>query len=422
MTSSASATPPDAGDDAPAALTAGAELEAQIAKTGDELLAGLSSVVGALRLPPGPQALATGLNIDKVLASRVLKSIDNTDPMSAIHRVPGPEPLRRLLRASAKRGVPDTLIADAQRAVDRFEELIRDQLGDRSALETIVSSWLPEARREFELRRKQAAFRAMSQLKGVQSRVTVATAFLHPSSNGEKVDVVWVTGSLGLVRTRPGAVVRFATRRIAPANGGRLPTDLDGRPVKDISRLQLEEYSTKPVPRLDVREAGEVTHYTLSDTGFGPKSEVSVLFAEANFGELFRYVSPDVAGKRRAYVFAEVSTPCQVLQLDVFVHPDLYPNQNPELLIYDAAFDGVADINDPARDIDRMDMMESVQSLGRGISSARSADVPRYPEMLRGVCARLGWDGDAFRAHRCRISYPLYGSQITMAFATVARD
>jgi hypothetical protein len=36
---------------------------------------------------------------------------------------------------------------------------------------------------------------------------------------------------------------------------------------------------------------------------------------------------------------------------------------------------------------------------------------------MRMVCERLGYDAGAFRSYRCTIDYPVYGSQVSMAFA-----
>ena len=119
---------------------------------------------------------------------------------------------------------------------------------------------------------------------------------------------------------------------------------------------------------------------------------------------------------RKAYVFAETSIPCEILQFDAFVHEDVYPGRSPALRLYDTAFDGVADINDPSRDIDRLDMLESIDELGRGLTSCRSQDIPRYHELLSHVFEQLGWSADAFRGYRSRIDYPVYGSQIAMMF------
>ena len=76
----------------------------------------------------------------------------------------------------------------------------------------------------------------------------------------------------------------------------------------------------------------------------------------------------------------------------------------------------LADLNDPAREADLLDMLETIQHLGVGTSAAREAGVPRYVQMLRHVFTSMGWDESSFRGYRCSIDYPVYGSQVSMAF------
>ena len=119
---------------------------------------------------------------------------------------------------------------------------------------------------------------------------------------------------------------------------------------------------------------------------------------------------------RKGNVFAEVSAPVKTLLFDVFLHDAVYPGSEPQLLVYDTALEGVADVNDPARDVDRMQVVETIQSLGRGAASGRNARVPSYVEMLRHVFGKLDWDDRDFRGYRCLIDYPIYGTQIAMGF------
>ncbi len=391
------------------------DLEIRIIETGKRLLAGLSRAVDSVPdSGVGPQALARRLGLDKVLASRVLMTVRCGDPLAAIHRAPGPEPLRRLVRAMGKAGVAPDVIEQAVSAIEGFEQLIRDDIGDRSSLDAILSAWVPEARKEFELRRKQSAFKAVSQLKGAQADTLMASVFLHPTEDGSRLDIVWVSGLLGLHRLRPGVGVKFATRRIATSKGGRAPCTLDGQRVESQADLMLKEFCSQPTPRLEVHEIGDEVRYTLRDSGFGPRSATDVVFAEANRGEVNRYANPGV--QRKTFVFAEVSTPAQVLQFDALIHEDLFQGSDPSLRIYDTSFEGVADLNDPTRELDRLDLMESVESLGKGVSRCRSSDVGRYGDLLELVCNKLAWNGRSFRGYRCRIDYPLYGTQVAMAW------
>ena len=128
----------------------------------------------------GPIASAATLGVDKVLASRLLKALRQQEPIAIAHQVPGPEPLRCVLRSAIASGVAESVVDEAVLAVDAFERMIRETAGDRSSLDAIISGWLPDARLEFELRRKQAAFKAMSELKGVAGDTNYACSILRP--------------------------------------------------------------------------------------------------------------------------------------------------------------------------------------------------------------------------------------------------
>lgn len=397
------------------ASIARSDVETSISVVGERLGRVLGRVIGALPdTPSGPVRLARTLGIDKVLASRTLKALRHKDPIAVVFLAPGPDPLRRLIRAASKRGVNASIIEQAESAVDLFDRLIQHQGGDRSALEAMISGWLPEARNEFQLRRKQAAFKAMSQLKGVMADTLVATVLLHPSMDATHLDIVWVSGLLGLQRLRPGATVKFATRRVTGGDSPRRPRALSGEPIDSLNDVRLERFCSAPSPRLGVERIGEVVHYTLASDGFGPQSAVDLVFAELNLAELPRYVP--AAQNRKGYVFAEVNTPAKALHFDVFVHEGVYPHSTPMLHIYDTSFDGVANVNDRTRDVDRLEVAESIQPLNSGLLNFRSAHVTKYADLTRTVFGSLGWNPDQFRGYRCRIDYPIYGSQVVMAF------
>jgi hypothetical protein len=396
-------------------------LEVRINAAGEDLLDGLVRVLN--QIPggdSGPQQLAKELGIDKVLASRILKAIRAPDPMSVVHRVPGPEPMRRLLKASSKLGVNPADIVTANSAVDRFETLIRSEIGDRSALEAILSAWVPEARREFELRRKQTAFRAMSQLKGAQADVYAECAIFYPSADNEHIDVVWIKAIVGLHRLRPGVPVKFTSHRQIEGQTQRKTYTLTGDPVDSLSSATLKNYCSTPTPTLNVHPAGELMHYMLKDDAFGVSSSVDLVTCEVNRAEIPRYI-PDERN-RKAWASSDINIPSKRMQFDVLVHKDLYNRSFPELRIYDTTINGQADINDPARDMDQLDLMESIENLGAGLNRFGSSSVPKYRTMLEEVCSTLGYDGTALRGYRCTADYPIHGSQTAMIFSTQDRN
>ncbi|MEZ6242636.1 MAG: hypothetical protein R3B57_06280 [Phycisphaerales bacterium] len=411
---------PDAAqarDDAP--VTSEQGLEGRVIDVGGALLGSMGELLRSLPTPaPGPQALAMLLRIDKVLASRVLKMTRAADGLEAIHRAPGPEPMRRVIRACERAGSASEVTDRAREAVDNFERLIRHEAGDRSALDAVLSAWVPEARREFEVRRKQAAFRAMSQLKGAQTETLYAGVFLHPGADLDRIDIAWLNALFGVQRLRPGATVKLAARWMRAGPDAPPKQAIPGDSPNASGSLLLERFCSTPMPPIAFQRVGEVTHCVLGGDSFGASASADVVFAELGAGDMPRYV-PREANRKR-YVYAEVSVPAKTLVLDAFVHKDLV-TRPAELRIYDTAFDGVASANDPTRDIDRLDLAESVESLGRGIARARAQGVPRHAEMTADVCQRLAWDPQAFEVFRTRIDYPLYGSQVTITFPTRER-
>ena len=396
-------------------------LEVRIHAAGKDLLDGFVRVLE--QVPggdSGPQRLAKELGVDKVLASRILKAVRAPDSMSVVHRVPGPEPMRRLLKASSKHGVNADDLIKANKAVDQFESLIRSEIGDRSALEAILSAWVPEARREFELRRKQAAFRAMSQLKGAQVDVYAETAILYPSECGEQIDIIWIKAVIGLHRLRPGVQVKFTSRRQVEHHEQRTTCTLAGEPIEGVSSTVLDTYSSLPTPELEIQKAGETIHYLLRDGSFGVSSSINLVTCDVNRAEIPRYMSKE--RNRKAWAASEISIPSRRGHFDMLVHQDLYNQSFPELRIYDTTINGQADVNDPGRDVDQFDLLESIENLGVGINRFGSSHVPNYRQMIDEVCTRLGYQTDALRGYRCITDYPIYGSQIAMVFSTQGRE
>ena len=196
--------------------------------------------------------------------------------------------------------------------------------------------------------------------------------------------------------------------------GQRVPQNLEGDDVVAMQDAVVPAFSSNPLPPIRVQNFGETVHYTLEEGDFGPAAAVDLLIAEVNRSEMRRTIGIDE--QRKAFMFAEISVPVKVLQFDCLVHGDVYPQSDPSLRIYDTAFEGVADVNNPACDINRLDMLETIESLGLDVRRIGSSIVPRYGEMVQFVCDQLGWDARALRAYRCQIDYPVYGSQIAMCF------
>ena len=71
--------------------------------------------------------------------------------------------------------------------------------------------------------------------------------------------------------------------------------------------------------------------------------------------------------------------------------------------------------------IDQLDLLESIDNLGEGLSRFGSSLVPNYRKMIEEVCTTLNFDASTLRGYRCAADYPIYGSQTAMIFSTQDR-
>jgi hypothetical protein len=402
----APAQPDNAREASPAAI------QDRLRSVGQDLGRTLSAVLAGLPgAPLRPNQLAQLVGVNRAVASRVLSATGKRDPMETLHLVPGPEPLRRLVRTAVRRGVPSSIAADAEQAIRQFDLLIRNDAGTRAALDAMISSSLPGARERFELASKYSVYKGLSQLKGVQGEHWVGTAVVAPSADDElKHDLTWLNGAIGMQRLRPGVSVRFSYRH---RRGDELVAlDGDGSPALGV--VPLDEFCVNPPARLEAQATEGTIQYTLPDDLLGPHQVVDMFVVDHHPAAMRRYASD--APRHRNSLFVEPAIPVGMLVFDVILHEDAYPGSEPRLIIYDTGYDGIANVNDPDRDLDRVDVQDSVQFIGHDMSRFSAIEFPRYGDALLHLADRFGWDPQRFRGYRTRIRYPVFGWQVCLSF------
>lgn len=371
----------------------------------------ISSLEGVLADLPGrperPQMLARALGINKDLSSRLLNGLRQTDPLAAIHALPGPGPLRQLLGAAADRGVDAALIARASEAVDRFDDLIREDFGGRAGLDALISATLPDARERFEATARQAVYRGFAGIRGVNCE-TMLTAFMVGPPQGERrrASTVVANGYFRLCRSRPGAHFEFSATQHPRGPNPRSP--LFG------AHSLVDSHCTPNPPPVEVTSDRRQVRYVLGNDPLGQRESVDLVAAE-------RYDSnhPAVPGPEddsTRYFYATVDVPAATLLFDVFVHRDLWPGVDARCVVYDTSVRGGAEPNSPSREGDRLDLNDTVAALGEDPRAFRCTKVPRYTELIRTLASELSCTPEDFRAYRWLQSYPVYGSQVCFLF------
>jgi len=398
----------------PATKKPGQNLKQQVQEVGEDLSRALSRVLEAIPgSPHPPQRLADQLGTTVVNTSRLLKALSAGDPIAVLAHAPGPEPLRRILKSMRGKGPQRALLERAQKVVERFERMIQEEGGDRGSFDAVLATWLPEQRRRFEARRRQAAFKAMSELRGCSCDIDLSTLLLCPSQTPDRMDIACLQATYGLRRMRPGVPIKFGTRRLTQEDDPRHPADLDGNPAIDgLSSVRLDDFCVAPPAPLEPRVVGSTVLYLLGETGFGPRSAVDIVLGELNRSEL--PLEPD-AGEER-FFFHQAAVPARRAHFDLLAHRDLFDGKAPRLVVYDTTCEGPAVVNDPLRASDQIEVSETVQSWDAAGDALHGAGIPRYSDLVTSACGRLGWELADLRLHRLVVEHPLLGMQLCLSF------
>jgi hypothetical protein len=337
--------------------------------------------------PQRPQELAKVLRVNKNLTSRLCAALRTQDPLATMSLVPGPVPLRQMLRAATAIGADRNEVKIATQAVQQFEAVIND-----------------------ELAAKQAVFRGMESVKGVSCDVSVVSFIVHPSATDPgRADALMLGAYFGLRRVRPDAAVKFTAQlgHSSAPNRTRLALLGEGSDaplLRDFCRPQNLQVSRT--------ERGNMVAYELTGRAIGRSAAVDVVLAECYPG--FYSSLPRPNDGRIRHFDCTIEQPSKLLVMDLLIHDSLWPGASFDALIYDTTIKGMVDPNDADNAKDQFNLGESVQSLGMGAAQLRSSKLPRYVELHEHAMQRMGWDSGAFRALRCQIAYPVYGSQICL--------
>lgn len=404
----------------PPAPDRNAPLEERLRAAGADLQASFRALLASgSDIPQRPNRLAALLGLNRAVASRLLQALASSDPLEALHLAPGPEPLRKVATGLGEEGAPAELVAAAAASADAFDQLIRDEAGTRPALDALLVHELPAAREKFELQHKYSVFKGMSQLKGAQGELWLGIAVVAPSATApDRHDLTWVNGALALQRLRPGVDIGFSYRH---RSSSETPPEAS---ATEAERVQaLEQFCVNPPATLEAQDVGDTIHYTLPDTLLGPKAKVDMFVVDHHPAAMRRFVLPqdDPDVRTRNALILEPAVPVAALLFDVYLHEEAFPGSEPLLIQYDTAYRGLANVNDPTRDLDRVDVKESVEFLGHDMRNVEAAELPSYAQLLAHLAAERGWDPARFRGYRTRIQYPPYGWQTSLSFQPPAR-
>jgi len=390
---------------------AGTTIEGRLRWVAEDLQEALVPILQAAAGPAGrPSRLVKGLEIDKSLASRLTRALRTEDPLGFIHLLPAPTGLRIFLKAVKAAGVDEVACRTAEESVARFQALIEDTPGGRATLDAAISGSSAEARSRNERTAKQAAYRAMSYLFGFRCEKMITTFAIQPSEDGRMVDAVDLHQRIGMRRLRPTAPVGLFSLRVHPPTDGEIEMPrvetLDGDLAEDVPSYFLSDYSSEPLPDLEMFKEGDQTTIALSENDPPLDSPLTLTTGVLIRNVQQRYRNPGLRDEWRGYL---QHSPCKTLVRDVFIREDLYVGIVPEMTLHIPSPKGPETSRQPGLHgmLNTLDMTAPVETLGLGIGNMTIRGVPSYPKMVRESFERVGWDLSRFRGYRLRMEYPV---------------
>ncbi|MCA9312478.1 MAG: hypothetical protein KDA21_14790 [Phycisphaerales bacterium] len=356
--------------------------------------------------PHKPTSLARRVGMNRVTASKLLNGIGRDDPFEVLQQIPGPESLRSLTDAARHMDVPPGIVEQAARHIDDFAELIRAQFGTRDALNAAISSASESLLKRFHEGSRYDIFKGIRQLRGVEANTWLTSMIFSPAFDDDNaVAVTTIHGALGMRRLRPDVGVYFIFGKPYHAPGDE--------PDPSQSPVALHEfYENDPAPLVTELSGGKLIHRLTHDE-LGKQAIVDMLAVSHSPKGSGRYAPPN-GSRRGVAIFPDI--PVRTMVCDALIHRDIFPGSEPELLVYNTGVRGPANPNDPTRDIDLMEVPESIEVVPDDDERFHLTEVPRYQSMVERVFGRIGHDLSDFRLFRLRMAYPVHGFQFVMAF------
>jgi hypothetical protein len=385
------------------------DLKQRIEATGFELRRAIAAVLEAVAGPqPRPTRVSRAIGLDKSLASRLVRAVQNSSDLELMHLVPSPGGLH-IFAELAMRFADPASISNLQAATGRFELLLDSLPGGRASVDAQISESSRVALEKREQIAKQASFKAMSFLLGHFCDVLSTTLFLVPSADVRRVDGIEIQRRIGLRRMRPStplALLSFWGEPDDKVSENAISFDtLDGeRGSLNPAGFLLPDFCTQPMGQFDIVRQGVMTTLVLAgDPSLHTPSQLTSVFRIRNVWPL---VPETLVQLLRGYV---LHTPCRKGVREIYIADSLYPDATPQLSF---VLPGPPESKRPPREdgtrhFSEVDLTHAIEQRPIGRQSYEIPGVVNHSAVVRHVLERAGHGMTRFRGWRCVMTYPV---------------
>lgn len=354
-----------------------------------------------------PTEIGRTLGVDKTLAWKISRFVEEPDAVGAARHMPGSAGVEIVLKAAVAQGVMPDRVEAVRGADERLRAFVRQHAGDQRSFEAMLARGGRDDRIESEERR--ALYKSGSAVWGVRAKAQFLVLALRPSEHDpDTIDVIQLGGMAGFERLRPDVpwIIRRLTSRTdtgaASTGFAREPLDPEGVQPGGQGLPLIPRFCSRPMPEIHQFQAQDGTVYDEIVPGpVGRHGAVSFVT-----GEIYRSAIPlrwSDENREGRYTLA-VRTPVEGVVFDLLLHRDLLHFGEPSVRVFGLLEDRPT-VSMEGGGGGAMYEPEPAQRLG----SPPVLQCPRlsgHAAVVAGALGMAGWDPDAFRAYRAELEFP----------------
>jgi hypothetical protein len=191
---------------------------------------------------------------------------------------------------------------------------------------------------------------------------------------------------------------------------------LDAEAAAVHNAAVLPEFCSKPLLPLvtTIEESGDI-RTLLKHRDIGVGQDVDIATARICRGMPLARTSD---GRALFDGLVEVGRPTRIQIVDNYVHRPTWPNMMPSSGVFAHLPRRLPSKVD--REGVRLPFTEQFTFMGSGTDVARIREIPRYPDVVKYACQKMGWRFEDMDLYRIRLEYPLMDSNILLQLESIA--
>lgn len=384
----------------------------------DEFRSALAVVLTSLDIDiTRPQEAARQLGLNKNLTWKLSKVFTADDVSTAITHLPGSSGRNIFLKSLQKAGGSESQIVEVQRASLAFDTMVEAHVNDRSTLELVLDGIATDDAGALDVSRK-LLFQGASGVWGVRAKTRYNAAFLAPSTQREDcVDMAHVRGFHEFMRLRND--VSWPLFRISgwgAAKDLNFYTSIGDDQAKHSTGPHLiREFCSPNLPEiLETRDA-DSTECTLGPGPLGNLGAIDIAYGEASIAKIPKYAAKDDPYAEFGVI---VSTPCENLLQDIYIHKDLDPSQGIESTVFGRPGGVGCSPYDPGPSGAgaRLPIRADIKKIPGRTPTPDTRLVPQLADIVSDIFRKMKWDAGDFEGFRATLKYPPLSSFSTIKF------